>query len=507
MIVAIEGCCHGELDAIYKAIADRERTHGYKVDLLLICGDAQTIRNEADLGALNVPKKFLRLGTFHRYYSREVPVPVPTIFIGGNHEASNYLFELYHGGWVAPGFYYLGYGGVINVGGLRIGGMSGIYKPYDYRKGHYEMIPLSESHKKSVYHIRHYDVYKMLQIKEPMDIFLSHDWPLGIERYGDTARLIKKKSFFREEIERNELGSKAFESVLAKLKPRFWFSAHLHVKFNAEIFWNQGQTGAEIVTAPLRAAKEAAIAAAEMSKNPDEIEIAFDEDEDEDEGENNATNGSEVTTSSTITPASDGSALPVTSNPDEIQFDMDDDDDDEEDSAAKTNESAKTTVIDEISSSTQNPNLPPVGGERSYTSTKFLALDKCAPSRQFLEVIEFPEATGPAQFYYDEEWLAIVRTLDSYLSLRHEQTPLMEGEQLEHTLQLNKEWVKKNITEKQGLAIPNNFQFTSPPHDPVRTMSHQEKYDNSLPFLNPQTEEFCAMLQIRNQINPRGRRT
>lgn len=111
--------------------------------------------------------------------------------------------DRYHGGWAAPGFYFLGYGGVINIGGLRIGGMSGIYKQYDYEKGHYEMIPLNEQQKKSIYHIRHYDVYKMLQIKEPMDIFLSHDWPLGIERYGNTAELIRKKSYFRGEVSLN----------------------------------------------------------------------------------------------------------------------------------------------------------------------------------------------------------------------------------------------------------------------------------------------------------------
>ena len=31
-----------------------------------------------------------------------------TIFVGGNHEASNHLQELPYGGWVAPNIYYLG---------------------------------------------------------------------------------------------------------------------------------------------------------------------------------------------------------------------------------------------------------------------------------------------------------------------------------------------------------------------------------------------------------------
>lgn len=60
----------------------------------MLLANLQTIRNEADIDAMNVPRSYLRLGTFHKYYSGEVPVPVPTIFIGGNHEASNYLFEL-----------------------------------------------------------------------------------------------------------------------------------------------------------------------------------------------------------------------------------------------------------------------------------------------------------------------------------------------------------------------------------------------------------------------------
>lgn len=43
-----------------------------------------------------------------RYYSREKEAPVLTIFIGGNHEASNHLQELCYGGWAAPNIYYLG---------------------------------------------------------------------------------------------------------------------------------------------------------------------------------------------------------------------------------------------------------------------------------------------------------------------------------------------------------------------------------------------------------------
>ncbi len=62
--IAIEGCCHGELDAIYAQIAALEQQHGYSVDLLLICGDFQAVRNHRDLQCMAVPDKYKQLGGF-----------------------------------------------------------------------------------------------------------------------------------------------------------------------------------------------------------------------------------------------------------------------------------------------------------------------------------------------------------------------------------------------------------------------------------------------------------
>lgn len=63
---------------------------------------------------MHVPPKYQELMTFHKYYSGEAVAPVLTLFTGGNHEASNFLAELPHGGWVAPNIYFAGLASVLN---------------------------------------------------------------------------------------------------------------------------------------------------------------------------------------------------------------------------------------------------------------------------------------------------------------------------------------------------------------------------------------------------------
>uniref|UniRef100_A0A8C3A670 Debranching RNA lariats 1 n=1 Tax=Cyclopterus lumpus TaxID=8103 RepID=A0A8C3A670_CYCLU len=233
MKIAVEGCCHGELDKIYETIGYLEKKEAVKVDLLLCCGDFQAARNEGDMNCMAIPLKYRMMQTFYKYYSGEKKAPVLTIFIGGNHEASNHLQELPYGGWVAPNIYYLGYAGVVRYKGIRIGGISGIFKSHDYRRGHHEFPPYDPSTLRSVYHVRNIEVFKLKQIQMPIDIFMSHDWPRGIYHHGSTAELLRKKKFLRQEVESNSLGSPAAEELLAHLQPRYWFSAHLHVKFAA----------------------------------------------------------------------------------------------------------------------------------------------------------------------------------------------------------------------------------------------------------------------------------
>lgn len=125
MKVAVVGCAHGEVEKIYETLQSIENDIHCRVDLLLCCGDFQSARDESDLKSMVRTRYYHDMRTFFKYYNGESTAPVLTIFVGGNHETSNYLQELPFGGWVAQNIYYLGYAGCVNVNGLRIAGISG----------------------------------------------------------------------------------------------------------------------------------------------------------------------------------------------------------------------------------------------------------------------------------------------------------------------------------------------------------------------------------------------
>ena len=145
------------------------------------------------------------------------------------------LYCRYHGGWLAPNIYFLGGSGCIRVNGLRIAGASGIFKEHHYKLGHYERLPYSDSALRSVYHVRSYDVFKLSLLSPNPAVCISHDWPAGIVNHGDKEGLLRAKPFFKDDIAKNELGNPHMMSLLKQLRPAWWFSAHLHVRFQAEV--------------------------------------------------------------------------------------------------------------------------------------------------------------------------------------------------------------------------------------------------------------------------------
>ena len=48
-----------------------------------------------------------------------------------------------------------------------------------------------------------------VQLRERVDVMVSHDWPTSIARYGNCAQLLRAKPFFQQEVEEDCLGSPA----------------------------------------------------------------------------------------------------------------------------------------------------------------------------------------------------------------------------------------------------------------------------------------------------------
>ena len=227
--IIVTGCIHGCMDKMYKDIQEFEKQNKKKIDLVLCTGDFESMRNEEDLKFLSCPEHYRHMGDFHKYYNSKVKAPYLTIFIGGNHEASNYLEQIYYGGYVAENIYYLGRGGVINVKGLRIGGISGIFNKFDYFRGHFEKNENDiKGDKKSIFHYREFEIAKMSHIKNKLDIFMTHDWPTNIIDSKDFNRIFKLYPQNKETILAGTLGSFPAEFILKLLKPNYYICGHMH---------------------------------------------------------------------------------------------------------------------------------------------------------------------------------------------------------------------------------------------------------------------------------------
>ncbi|KAJ6460914.1 lariat debranching enzyme, C-terminal domain-containing protein [Mycena sanguinolenta] len=514
MKVAVEGCCHGELDTIYREISSMENTYKYKVDLLLICGDFQAIRNHQDLQCMAVPDKYKQLGGFHQYYTGAKKAPVLTIVIGGNHEASNYMWELYHGGWLAPNIYYLGEAGCVRVNGIRIAGASGIFKSHDFTRGHFERMPYDRSMVRSIYHIREYAVRKLSLLSPTLQVFLSHDWPQSITDYGDLPKLLQRKSFLRNDIMSGQLGSPPLFNLLRTLQPEWWFSAHLHTRFEACVIHGEPTVGDvvaverdpnEIVIDDEVEASSAPEPAA-TSRDPNEIVI------DDEEVE--------------IPPAPEAAAVVSRAplNPDEITLS------DLEDEVAPP----PPPSVPAPPTMRPQPRQPqrwtrPVAGPGQRT-TNFLALDKCGNKREYLEVVDVPipsvpessesssspkgkeKATPPPpsqqpRLTYDPEWLAISRAFHPFLSLTDRQSAFP----LEDVARARVAEARTQITDDlrarepeldiEDLEVGQIQEFVMTAPGPGREEQMGGRRAQPPWYTNPQTLRFCELIGVTNVIN------
>ncbi|RLV96532.1 Lariat debranching enzyme [Spathaspora sp. JA1] len=481
--IAIQGCAHGELSKVYSKVAP-------DTDLVLILGDFQALRSTQDYQALNVPPKYRTLGDFHSYYDGTLTAPYLTIFIGGNHENSSYLQELKYGGWVAPRIYYLGEFGSVWYRGIQIAGWSGIFNRSTFSRNdlHFERPPYRRDELVSVYHQKLSNFIKLYMMNHDLDIVMSHDWPVGIEQYGNKSKLLSLKPYFKKDIENNDLGSPLNKFLLDYLRPRYWFSAHLHVLFEARVQFKKD------------------VVAKEKSKNSnqDEIELNMDDDQMVSAGK---VNKDEIELS-----MDDETSNPVV-NKDEINLNMDDDEttvnaneiqlDMDEPKPEKIASPLESTLYlgKPPTAKVVPPRISPID-----QNTDFLALDKCGGRRAHIRQLTVTPTeshqTHPSckdtRLHYSKRAIAINRVVESYIKshgdafcgidtrsiiadpqnliLVNELMPLVEME-----------LKKLNELNDETFVVQDTFKAEAPTVDD----GSQLKF-----YPNSQTEEYCKKFNI-----------
>ncbi|KAL0233651.1 hypothetical protein PCE1_002164 [Barthelona sp. PCE] len=217
------GCVHGHFEELYDDVAALEKLHG-PIDCVVITGDAQTFRSPEDLEGFAAPRKYHQLGTFHKFKDN---APYPTLFVGGNHEAYNWLLDHTDGGEIAPNIHYMGRCGGYLLKGVRFVGVSGIYNKRSYDKPLTEKAPLNRSNLKSVYHVRRWHELAMstyagiLNLEgQKTDIFMTHDWPKWVQG--------RKATNLNEDVRACRLENTITSRLHRLFEPDYALAAHMH---------------------------------------------------------------------------------------------------------------------------------------------------------------------------------------------------------------------------------------------------------------------------------------
>jgi lariat debranching enzyme len=330
--------------------------------------------------------------------------------------------------------------------------------------------------------VRNVDVYRLKCLsksKSRLDIMMSHDWPLGIEQHGDTDGLIRRKPFFRKEIEENDLGSPPNREVMDTVKPKWWFSAHLHVKFRASLDHNKknestSHTAQDSTGKPSVTAKKSLSSPTSSSFIPSQVSQAH-VDKVKSEDETNATD-----------------------NNHDVPKDTTNNNDMKEESENVTEEQDNSAT--EFIALASNSSNRCTGPDLTDLMTQFLALDKCLPRRQYLSILNVPTdiTKADAVLEYDPDWLAILRKTHD-LTCTERKNVTVPDELIDLT-DSDIEWVEARIKEQSpssDLSIPENFSATVP------EQSHPmfQGYVPPIPIMgNPQTDALLKILELEHVL-------
>ncbi len=216
--IAVVGDVHGAMWATIRLLSGWERARRLKLDFVLQVGDFEPHRDEADLATMAAPAKYRHLGGFPSFARGEAQFPWPIHFIGGNHEPYGWLETLRDGGQIAPNCYFLGRASVTEIAGIRVAGLSGIWKSELFNR---KRPPVEDfAHKSNKEWIGwNKDDIKALLGAGRADVLLFHEWPGSLDDQQRHPPAQAARGWI--------------ELLLESLRPKLVCCGHAHFRFRS----------------------------------------------------------------------------------------------------------------------------------------------------------------------------------------------------------------------------------------------------------------------------------
>jgi lariat debranching enzyme len=231
LFFAAVGDVHGDMYTMLGLLTNWESRFRQKLSFVLQVGDFEPIRHEADLATMDAPKKYLKLGDFRDFYSGIVEFPWPVWFIGGNHEPYGFLDQTPCGTTITKNCHYLGRVGSVILAGLKIVGVSGIYKEDLFL--HTVRPPVSQigsRPNKDYISFTQNEITQALDF-ESVDILMLHEWPKGIIKQNDLATFHP----WRKGSDFEQVGNEYAQMLIEYLQPKLVLCGHMHKHYRRQI--------------------------------------------------------------------------------------------------------------------------------------------------------------------------------------------------------------------------------------------------------------------------------
>ncbi|QSQ25890.1 metallophosphoesterase [Pyxidicoccus parkwayensis] len=220
---AAVGDVHGHMNRMVNHLRHATDVFHQQFDFVLQVGDFEPHRDEADLATMAAPAKYRHLGDFDAYHRLRRGFPWPVYFIGGNHEPYGYLDTHPEGFELTRHCHYLGRVGVMDLHGLRVVGLSGVYSEEHFTKQRPPLSALGSVSNKDFTYFNERDLEQALELKHA-DVLLLHDWPSGVITPEDAARFEGQ----RRSPSYDAVGNDYARLLVDALQPKLVLCGHLH---------------------------------------------------------------------------------------------------------------------------------------------------------------------------------------------------------------------------------------------------------------------------------------